>query len=91
MKKYGENYKEKAIQSPEEVAKFLYQHQDEGRFGSDNRLLIVYLNEDISTNNIGNIIKKTNLEDPLEVTFNYKHKINGEKTYKVKCFVIILY
>lgn len=48
MREKGENWREIAKQNPLEVAKYLYQYQDEGRFGAEPRLLVVYLDEDIS-------------------------------------------
>ncbi len=73
------------------VDEYLYKFQDEGRFGADPRLLVVYLDEDISIGRIQEIIENTDLEKPLEINFTYKHKNHGEKIYKVKCFVILLY
>ncbi|MFH3574713.1 hypothetical protein WAI05_20430, partial [Acinetobacter baumannii] len=48
QKEFGTNWKEEAKKHPEKVAKYLYKYQDEGRFGADPRLFIVYLDEDIS-------------------------------------------
>ncbi len=90
-KKYGDNWKKEAINYPEKVAEYLYKYQDEGRFGADSRLLIVYLDEDISIDKIAETIEKTDLENPLEITFQYNHKTQGIKTYKVNCFIILLY
>ncbi len=88
---YGENWKQVAVVQPELVAKYLYTYQDEGRFGADPRLLVVYLDEDVSIEKIKNTIDSANLYEPIEVTFTYKHKTTGEKNYKVACFVILLH
>lgn len=88
---FGENWKNYAIEHPEVVAEYLYKYQDEGRFGADSRLLVVYLDEDVTIERIAQIIEETNLEEPLEITFEYKHKSQGNKTYRVSCFVILLY
>ena len=85
------SWKQTAIQNPALVAQYLYTYQDEGRFGADNRLLVVYLDEDITAKRIKEIIDKTDLEHPLNINFEYKHKISGVQTYRVKCFVILLY
>ncbi|MDP8170224.1 hypothetical protein QJU96_02830 [Pasteurella skyensis] len=90
-KRYGANWKKEAIKHPEKVAEYLYKYQDEGRFGADSRLLVVYLDEDISIDKIAETIQKTDLENPLEITFQYNHKTQGIKTYKVNCFIILLY
>ncbi|MCD9187094.1 MAG: hypothetical protein LUM44_11725 [Pyrinomonadaceae bacterium] len=88
---FRENWKSYAIEHPKKVAEYLYKYQGEGRFGADNRLLVVYLDEDVAIERIAEIIDGTNLEEPLEVTFEYNHKNQGNKTYRVNCFVILLY
>ncbi len=88
--KFKDNWKQQAINNPTLVAEYLYEYQDEGRFGSDPRLLIVYLDEDVSIDRIQEIIKQTDLSHPLEINFNFKHKTQGAKSYTVPCFVILL-
>lgn len=87
---FQENWKNKAIENPALVAKYLYEQQDEGRFGSSPRLYIVYLDEDISPIAIKNSIEKINLDEPLDITFTFNHKNTGERTYKTQAFVILL-
>lgn len=41
-KDFGEHWKTTAIEHPEKVAEYLYTYQDEGRFGAEPRLFIVY-------------------------------------------------
>ena len=89
--KFKDSWKEEAIKNPSLVAEYLYKHQDEGRFGADPRLLVVYLDEDISIQRIREIIKNTDLDKPLEINFSFKHKVQGNKSYKVPCFVILLH
>ena len=84
-------WKQTAIQNPALVAQYLYTYQDEGRFGADNRLLVVYLDEDITAERIKEIINNADLERPLNINFEYKHKVQGVQKYKVKCFVILLH
>lgn len=88
---FGENWKTEAIRHPEKVAEYLYKYQDEGRFGADPRLLIVYLDEEISPIKIQQIIENTNLTTPLSITFDFNHKDMGIKTYRTEAFVILLY
>lgn len=88
---FSEDWKNYAKENPEEVAKYLYKYQDEGRFGADSRLLVVYLDEDVTIERIAEIIQETDLEEPLKITFEYNHKNQGIKTYQVNCFVILLY
>jgi len=89
--KYGDDWKNIAIQHPEIVAEYLYKLQDEGRFGADSRLLVVYLDEDVTIERIAEIIEATDLETPLKVKFTFNHKTQGNVVYEVECFVILLY
>jgi len=89
--KFKDNWKKEAIKNPKLVAEYLYKYQDEGRFGADPRLLVVYLDEDISIQKIREIIKNTDLNEPIEINFSFKHKVQGDKSYKVPCFVILLH
>ena len=90
MSDFGENWKEYAIKNPQKVAEYLYRLQDEGRFGSNPRLFIVYLDENISPLSVKEIIERINLDKPLDISFTYKHKDVGEKSYKTQAFVILL-
>lgn len=89
-KDFGDKWKEKATKEPHLVAQYLYSYQDEGRFGSAPRLFVVYLDENISPLEIKDIIANTNLQNPLDITFTYKHKDIGHRTYKTQSFVILL-
>ena len=88
---YKDNWREVAINKPQLVAEYLYKFQDEGRFGADPRLLVVYIDEDVSIDKIREIINKTDLNNPVEINFTYRHRNLGEKNYKVPCFVILLH
>lgn len=88
---FGEHWKTTAIEHPEKVAEYLYKYQDEGRFGANPRLLIVYLDEDISPIRIQQIIENTNLVTPFTISFDFNHKDIGLKTYRTEAFVILLH
>lgn len=88
---FKDNWREHAIKNPKLVAEYLYKHQDEGRFGANPRLLVVYIDEDVSISRIREIINRTDLNNPSEVNFTYQHKLQGEKNYKVPCFIILLH
>jgi hypothetical protein len=90
-KDFGKNWKELAIEQPYLVAKYLYQYQDEGRFGASPRIFVVYLDENIQPLEIRNIIQQTDLLVPLKITFDYQHKSIGLKTYQTFCYVILLH
>ena len=91
QREYGDNWRETTIENPELVAEYLYRCQDEGRFGADPRLLVVYIDEVVSIDKISEIINDTNLNEPIEINFTYNHRVQGEKNYKVPCFVILLH
>lgn len=90
IKDFGPDWKNYAKNNPLKVAEYLYQYQDEGRFGSDPRLYIVYLDEDIPVIDLKSKIDEIDLSKPQEITFKYKHKNLGEKQYKTNCFVVLL-
>ena len=89
-KDFGNKWREKALKEPHLVAQYLYSYQDEGRFGYAPRLFVVYLDEDISPLEVKDIITNTNLKNPLDITFTYKHKDIGNRTYKTQSFIILL-
>lgn len=88
---FKDEWRKIAINKPELVAEYLYRYQDEGRFGADPRLLVVYIDEDVSIDKIREIIDKTDLNNSIEINFSFKHKHLGDKNYKVPCFVILLH
>jgi len=69
----------------------LYKYQDDGRFGFSPRLFVVYLDEEVTPLRIKEIIESTNLDSPLEITFDYNHKDFGIRTYKTEAFVMLLH
>jgi hypothetical protein len=90
MKKYGNNWKEAAKNNPVEVAEHLYRLQDEGRFGYEPRLFVVYIDEDIPVIELKSIIDKIDIMKPIEVSFTYNHEKTGNRTYKTYCFIVLL-
>ncbi len=88
--KYGDNWKTRAKEHPEEVAQFLYKYQSEERFDAGNRLLIVYLDDNIPLSKIEETIKASRFNSPIIVPFDFEHKKAGTKHYSAKCFVILL-
>ena len=92
---YEENWRDIAVENPKKVAEYLYKYQDEGRFGADSRLLVVYIDEKVSIENIRKIIEETDLINPIEISFTYVHNRRtnnvSQKRYKVNCFVILLF
>lgn len=87
----GENWKQEAIENPLEVASYLYALQDEGRFDANPRLLVVYLDEDISANTIKQCVSRVDFREPRSVSFEFNHKREGVKAYRTPCIVILLH
>ena len=87
---FGDNWKVKAKNNPELVAKYLYKYQDEERFGSEPRLLIVYLDDDITQEDIYKCVSKNNFKKPYHITFEYNHSKGDTITYNVDCYILLL-
>lgn len=87
---YGGNYRQIAINHPEYVAKCLYEHQDEERFGSESRLFVVNLDENLSAKDIENSLQTVDFYRPLNIQFEYTHKHSPSKSYEAKCYVVLL-
>ena len=91
IEQYGENYRRIAIENPVSVAECLYKYQDEERFGAEPRLLVVYLDTDLSLSDIEKSFNKVNFNEPYKIKFEYKHSDNVVKTHETCCYIILLY
>ncbi len=86
-------YKEHAKKNPELVAKYLYELQDEYRFGSNNRLFVVFLDNDKISFELSELqiyLQQFEKLKPLEISFEYKHKSLGKRKYKANAYVILI-
>lgn len=88
---FGDNCRQMAIEHPEIVAKALYEDQDEERFGCEQRLFFVYLDENLSMRDIENSLRTVDFSNPLEIDFSYTHAHNNSQNYHTKCYVVLLY
>lgn len=89
--KFGEDYYDIAIRNPEFVAISLYENQDEERFDADPRLYVVYLDSDVSTENIERSIMDYDLYEPYDIAFDYYHSNSERLVHKTYCYVILLH
>lgn len=89
--KYGKNFREEAINNPALVAKSLYENQDAERFGHEPRLLIVYLDVDVNSQEIEEQLKNVDFNKPLQIDFEYKTRNSNAQQYKTECFIILLH
>ena len=87
---YGDNWKEEAKKHPEIVAEYLYKYQDEARFGAESRLLIVYLDDDITEDEIYKCVINTNFKEPKHISFEYEFSNNIKETFNVDCYIVLL-
>lgn len=86
IKEYGDDYRTVAIESTSLLAKSLYEHQDAQRFGSEPRFLVVYLDTDLTSDEIEDLLKSLDFSSPMNIAFEYK----GNK-YKTTCYLILLH
>lgn len=91
IEKYGESYRQIALEQPELVAISLYENQDESRFGDEPRLLIAYLDNDVTSEDIEKCIKKADLKNPIQIEFDYFHSKNTSKHHITQCYLILLH
>lgn len=88
---YGEGYRNYAISHPDAVAISLYENQDEERFGDEARLLIIYLDSDVTSHNIEEQLSSIDFNEPMQIGFDYKHSNNNVLHHETECFVILLH
>lgn len=90
VRDFGDNWRKIALENPEKVAEYLYKYQDEARFGSEARLLIVYIDNDITEDDIYKCVTKTNFREPKHISFDYKHSNGQTIIYNVDCYIVLL-
>ena len=90
-RKYGDKYRDIAIDNPALVAVSMYENQDEERFGDEPRLLIVYLDSDVTSQKIEEQLSNIDFTEPLQIEFKFNHSNNTLLTHKTKCFVVLLH
>lgn len=88
---YGDDYRNIAINNPSLVALSMYENQDEERFGEEPRLLIIYLDSDVTSKQIEEQLKNIDFNEPIQIEFKYKHSNNNLLIHSTKCFVILLH
>lgn len=88
---YGDDYRNIAIQRPDFVAKSLYEHQDEERFGYEPRLFVVYLDEDLTINDIETSLSQVDFNNPYEIEFEYAFSDGRQTRYVTNCYIILLH
>ena len=87
---YGDSWFDTALKNPEIVAKYLYENQNETRFGYEDRIYIVQLNRNTATiNGIERICRDLNFSDPFTVDFKYKLN-NKEENYTAESLVAFI-
>lgn len=90
IEKYPKDYRDEALKQRDVVAKCLYEYQDEARFGAEQRLFVVYLDADLTAEDIKMSLDEVDFNSPLQITFNFTHS-GTSQTYNTKCFIILLH
>lgn len=88
---YGDDFREIAINNPSLVAISMYENQDEERFGEEPRLLIIYLDSDVKSNQIEEQLRNINFNEPMQIDFEYRHSNNNVLQHHTECFVVLLH
>ena len=91
IEKFGEKSRETAIEKPELVAVSLYENQDEERFGSEPRLLIVYLDTDLSVDDVEKSLTTVDFSAPHQIEFDYQFSNGTTQRFKTYCFIVLLH
>ena len=91
IEKYGEEYREIAIENPDLVAISLYENQDEERFGDEPRLLIAYLDSDLTTEDVENSLASVDFSCPINIDFEYEFSNGNMRIYQTYCYVVLLH
>ncbi len=89
--KYGTNYRSVAINHPELLAKSLYENQDADRFGADPRFLVVYLDTDLNSDEIEELLQQINFTSPINIDFDYPDNEGNIKNYTTFCYLVLLH
>lgn len=72
-----------------ELARYLYEGQNEIRFGAERRIYVVYLKPNPSAAEISEALRDADLSSPIEIDFLYAWRGRKRRTrYKTSCFVI---
>lgn len=91
IEKYGEEYREIAIENPDLVAISLYENQDEERFGYEPRLLIAYLDSDLTTEDVERSLENVDFSYPINIEFEYEFSNGNVRIYETYCYVVLLH
>lgn len=89
MEKYGESWRDQAIQNPEEVAKFLMELGDESRFSNVPRLFVIDVDGSYELDGVEEMVGKIDFRTPKNVNYTYKHK-SGIKNYSCPVLCLLL-
>ncbi len=91
IEQYGDDYRKIAIENPDLVAISLYENQDEERFGYEPRLLIAYLDSDLTTEDVENSLANVDFSSPLNIEFEYLFSNGNVQIFETYCYVILLH
>lgn len=89
MEKHGDDWRNKAIENPLEVAKFLMELGDESRFSNVPRLFVIDVDGSYELNGIEEMVSTVNFQEPQSVSYQYQHK-SGVQNYSCPVLCLLL-
>ena len=89
MEKHGDDWRNKAIENPLEVAKFLMELGDESRFSNVPRLFVIDVDGSYELDGIEEMVSTVNFQEPQSVSYQYQHK-SGVQNYSCPVLCLLL-
>jgi hypothetical protein len=89
MEKHGDDWRNKALENPLEVAKFLMELGDESRFSNVPRLFVIDVDGSYELDGIEEMVSTVNFQEPQSVSYQYQHK-SGIKNYSCPVLCLML-
>jgi hypothetical protein len=89
MEKHGDDWRNKALENPLEVAKFLMELGDESRFSNVPRLFVIDVDGSYELDGIEEMVSTVNFQEPQSVSYQYQHK-SGVQNYSCPVLCLLL-
>ena len=89
MEKHGDDWRNKALENPLEVAKFLMELGDESRFSNVPRLFVIDVDGLYELDGIEGMVSTVNFQEPQSVSYQYQHK-SGVQNYSCPVLCLLL-
>ena len=90
FKKDNKEWREKALNNPYSVAEYFLKYADESRFSNNPKFFIIGLDQDYDLDVAEELIKNIKFNEPKNIKYTFKHKLQGEKDYECPVICIVL-